>query len=153
MDNFYLLLQQNITKGNVKNWAWLNNFDTASVELDLDIIDLSQWAQGKVQEVIKFAKEMMEQDFLAMARHYDLNRKGGGQPIKDYMDALQSLLLHSRENMQSIYNSHAYRSDERTVKSVPSRVSTMLDVNNTEGLQKTVKQLWFNQMKSKLNKR
>ena len=131
----------------------MNNFDTASVELDLDIIDLLPWAQGKVQEVIKLAKEMMEQDFLVMARHYDLNCKGDGQPIKDYMDALQSLLLHSRENMQSIYNLYAYRSDERTVKSVPSRVSTMLDVNNTEGLQKTVKQLWFNQMKSKLDKR
>ena len=96
MDNFYLLLQQNITKGTVKNWAWLNNFDTVSVELDLDIIALLQWAQGKIQEVIKFAKDMMEQDFLAMAQHYDLNCKGDGQPIKDYKDALQSLLLHSR---------------------------------------------------------
>ena len=55
--------------------------------------------------------------------------------------------------MQSIYSLHAYRSNERTVKSVSFRVSTMLDINNSEGLQKTVKQLRFNQMKSKLDKR
>ena len=71
MDEFFDLLKDNITKGSVKSFEWLSNFEASSVSVDTS---LESWAQGIVQEVIVFSKEMQSQDFVDMAGHYNLTR-------------------------------------------------------------------------------